>query len=103
MTYTSPATIMIRPAYADDHSALVRLAAVDSAHVPSEPLLLAEVDDQLRAALSLVDGSVIADPFFPSRDVVELLRTHAAAVGPDRARRRGRRQLRRFRLQLAST
>jgi hypothetical protein len=103
MTHASPATIMIRPAYADDHSALHRLAAVDSAHVPAQPLLLAEVDDQLRAALSLVDGSVIADPFFPTRDVVELLRTHAAAVGPGRARRGARRQVRRFRPHLASS
>jgi hypothetical protein len=102
MTKTSHATIMIRPAYADDRSALARLAAVDSAEVPTEPLLLAEVDEQLRAALSVTDGSVIADPFFPTRDLIELLRTRAAAVDPRRATRRNRRQVRRFRPHLAS-
>ena len=102
MTNTSHATIVIRPAYADDRSSLIRLAAVDSATVPSEPLLLAEVDEQLRAALSVSDGSVIADPFFPTRDLIELLRTHAVAVDPRRRTRRTRRQARRFRPNFAS-
>jgi len=41
-------------------------------------VLLAEVDGELRVALSLADGSQIADPFFPSLHLVELLRTHAS-------------------------
>jgi hypothetical protein len=83
-----PASITIRPAYADDHSPVARLAALDSAEIPSAPILLAEVDGQLRAALSLDDGAVIADPFFPSVHLVELLRSHAAATTPAPARRR---------------
>ena len=78
---TAPlATITIRPAYGDDERALRRLAALDSApQVPPAPLLIAEVDDELRAAMSLQDGSVIADPFHPTLDLVALLRTHGAA------------------------
>jgi hypothetical protein len=73
------AQIMIRPAYADDYDALARLAALDSADgVPPRPLLLAEVDGTLRAALSLRDGSAIADPFFPTARLVTVLRAHAA-------------------------
>ena len=73
-------TITIRPAYADDERALARLAVLDSADaVPTRPLLLAEVDGELRAALSLSDGAVVADPFSPTLDLIELLRTHAAA------------------------
>jgi hypothetical protein len=95
---TTP-TITIRPNYADDEVALIRLAALDSSPaVPAGPLLLAEIDGEIRAALSLGDGSVIADPFHATADVVELLRVHAArfvhtSTGErrrDRARRRRR-------------
>jgi hypothetical protein len=73
--------ITIRPAYGDDELALARLAALDSAEqVPPAPLLIAEVDSQLRAALSMRDGSVIADPFFRTVHLLTLLRAHAAAV-----------------------
>jgi hypothetical protein len=74
-------SITVRPAYADDRVALERLAALDSAEfAPAAPLLLAEVDGQLRAALSLEDGTVIADPFHPSLALIDLLRTHALAI-----------------------
>ncbi|HTU96335.1 MAG TPA: hypothetical protein VMF14_10885 [Solirubrobacteraceae bacterium] len=91
--------ITIRPGYADDHTALVRLAALDSAAVPAEPLLVAEVDGELSAALSVADGASIADPFRPTGDIVALLRAHAAAATPaPRTRRRALRP----RLSLAS-
>jgi hypothetical protein len=83
-----PASITIRPAYADDQLSIARLAVLDSAETPSAPILLAEVDGELRAALSLDDGAVIADPFFPSVHLIELLRSHAAATTPTPARRR---------------
>ncbi|MGI8430574.1 MAG: hypothetical protein ACR2OB_15020 [Solirubrobacteraceae bacterium] len=87
-----PITITIRSAYPDDELSLARLAILDSApHPPPAPLLLAEIDGQLRAALSLDDGSTIADPFFASTDILTLLRTHAASrtatVGRARTRR----------------
>jgi hypothetical protein len=84
---TSP-TITIRPAYADDELALTRLAVLDSATLPAEPLLLAEVDGELRVAMSLGDGSVIADPFFRTTQLVALVRKHAAAVDAGLPRRR---------------
>ncbi len=77
----SPQEITIRPAYGDDELALARLAALDSAErVPPAPLLIAEVDSQLRVALSMRDGSAIADPFFRTVHLVKLLRAHAAAI-----------------------
>jgi hypothetical protein len=85
--------ILIRPGYADDELALLRLAALDSATgPPPAPLLVAEVDGALSAALSLSDGSCIADPFRPTAQIVALLRAHAAASTP--APRRRRRALR---------
>jgi hypothetical protein len=94
---TTP-TLTIRPAYADDHTALERLAVLDSAErVPPWPLMLAEVDGAPRAALSLQDGTVIADPFSPTADLIVLLRSHAASTA--KAATRGRRR-RHFRLGL---
>ena len=83
---TFNSSITIRPGYGDDELAVIRLAALDSAEVPSAPLLLAEVDGEVRAALSLGDGSVIADPFFPTLHLLDLMRAHVAGAQP-RARR----------------
>ena len=81
--------ITIRPGYADDHLTLARLAALDSALIPAEPLLVAEMNGEMSAALSLRDGTSIADPFRPTADIVALLRAHAAAATPaPRTRRR---------------
>ena len=81
-------SITIRPAYGDDHEALVRLAALDSAdQVPSRPILLAEVDGEVRAAMSLRDRSAIADPFHPTVHLVELLQAHADAAERSHERR----------------
>jgi hypothetical protein len=88
MLQVGPAAIMIRPGYGDDHSSLGVLAALDSSEIPPSPVLLAEVDGHLRAALSLRDGSVIADPFFPTVHLVELLKSYAAASSPAPPRRR---------------
>jgi alkylhydroperoxidase family enzyme len=91
-----PATapITIRPAYADDQPALARLAALDSAELPPSPVLIAEVDGELRAALAVADEVVIADPFFPTVHLAQLLRAHATATAPARGRRRYRYRLR---------
>ncbi len=96
MTTTSSLTnpITIRLATPDDQLLLYRLAALDSApSLPAGRLLLAEVDGELRAALSLDDGSVIADPFHFTLHIVELLRTHAAAADERRERLRPRLRL----------
>lgn len=74
MSNRHPTEILIRRAYADDALALVRLAALDSADAaPQAPLVVAELDGELAVALSLADGSVIADPFRPTAAIVQLL------------------------------
>ena len=60
-----------------DHKPLARLAELDSSTPPAQPVLLAEVDGQLRAALALTDGTVVADPFHPTADLIDLLRARA--------------------------
>jgi hypothetical protein len=85
--------ITIRPAHVGDDLALAELVLLDSAeHTPPAPLLIGEVEGRARAALSLADGSAVADPFFPTSELIELMRAHAARVAP---RRRSLRRLRR--------
>jgi hypothetical protein len=62
--------------------------------MPAQPILVAEVDGELRAALSMVDGAVIADPFHRTAPLVELLAARAVQLpgaGARRPRRAGNR------------
>jgi hypothetical protein len=63
-----------------DARALARLAGLDSSPVPPEPVLVAEVGGELRAAYSLRDGSAVADPFSPTAHLLALLGTRAAQL-----------------------
>jgi hypothetical protein len=80
--------VTIRYAFPDDESPLRRLAVLDSAVTPPAPLLVAEVEGQLRAALSLATGETIADPFHPSTALTELLRARAQQLTRERPRSR---------------
>ena len=80
MTNVISPTISIRAATTGDGPALARLAALDSAPVPFGPVLLAEVDGQPKAALSVTEDRVIGDPFARTVELVELLRIHARAT-----------------------
>ena len=66
--------VLTRRANAADEPALGDLAALDSAVPLVGEVLVAIVDGELWAAIGLGDGRVIADPFRPSREVVDLLR-----------------------------
>ena len=66
--------LTIRFATDEDEGAVHRLAALDSARVPRGLLALAEERGELRAALSLTDGSAIADPFHRTAHLVAALR-----------------------------
>jgi len=77
MTNTS---LTIRRATEADAFAIRRLAAIDSAYPPTGDVLLAEMGDELWAALSIDTGAAVADPFRPSGDLVELLRFRAGRI-----------------------
>jgi hypothetical protein len=66
-------TIVIRLATHADNRTLSNLAALDSRHPLAGPAMLAELDGVVRAALDLSDGSVAADPFVRTAEVIELL------------------------------
>jgi hypothetical protein len=78
MTVTSPTALVVRPASDVDAPDLRRLAALDSARPLTGEILLAFAGGDLRAALALETGRTIADPFYPSAHLVEVLRTAAA-------------------------
>ena len=80
-------SIAIRRSRERDRPAVERLAALDSASPPRGEVLLAEVDGEPWAALSLDDGHAVADPFRRSASIVSLLRARASTGEP---RRRGR-------------
>jgi hypothetical protein len=82
---TSP--LVLRPATSVDSAALERLAELDSARPLTGEIVLAYAGGDVRAALSLETGRAVADPFYPSGELVQLLR---AASGNGRARRRRR-------------
>ena len=73
--------ILIRQSQWHDATALRRLADLDSRSLPSGAFLLAEVSDELVAAVPL-DGNdeSISDPFKPTADIVELLELHACQL-----------------------
>jgi hypothetical protein len=87
-------TLTIRRADASDTGALARLAALDSAYPPTGEAVLAEVGGELWAAVEIGSGAVIADPFRPSGEIVDLLRLQVSLAG--RAERPERRVLARL-------
>ncbi len=72
--------VTIRSAFPDDEAGLARLAVLDSAASLRPPMLVAEVDGELRAALSLANGAMIADPFRPTAALLDLLAARAAQL-----------------------
>jgi hypothetical protein len=92
--FDSTETLTIRPAAAADAEALRRLAQLDSAPTPAPaPMLIAEVADELRAAMPLYGGRPLADPFHPTAELVALLTERTRQIAPPR--RRPTRRLRR--------
>jgi hypothetical protein len=75
----SPVTrVTLRYAAAADSPRLRELAELDSAVAPGGPMLVAEIDGRVRAALPLDGGAPIADPFHRGTELIELLRVRAA-------------------------
>jgi len=73
--------LTIRFAYPDDESALHDLAALDSQPLPRGPLLVAEVEGELWAAVSTVGPRrAIANPFRHTAALVALLGERADSL-----------------------
>lgn len=72
--------VTLRLATSADRASIARLAELDERTPPAEPVLLALVTARAVAALSLRDGRVIADPFAPTAELIELMRLRAAQL-----------------------
>jgi hypothetical protein len=73
-------TVLIRAARGSDGDALDRLAALDSARIPTGELIVAEADGALVAAHAPATGATIADPFRRTAEVVELLQLRGSML-----------------------
>lgn len=80
VTHIDSAEITIRTARAEDRTDLARVAARDTHELPEGKLLVAKVGSDVRAAISLEDGTIIADPFHRTAELVAMLKIRVAAV-----------------------
>jgi len=70
----------IRRATESDEAALRGLAELDSRTPLSGPALIGEIDGAPAAAVSLIDGRVIADPFQQTAVLTQILRMRYSAM-----------------------
>ncbi len=69
--------ITIRRSTPEDCAAVLQLAALDDRRAPRGDAILGFEGDELRAALELDSGAVVADPFYPTERLVRLLQVAA--------------------------
>jgi len=67
-------SVTVRPYLPPDRRPLERLALIDDRRVPAQPVVVAEVDGTLMAAVSKRTGEAVADPFEPTAHLVAMLR-----------------------------
>ncbi len=65
--------LVLRRSASWDAGALARLAQLDGAPTPTGAMLVAELSDEIVAAVPFDGGRAIADPFLPTAAIVELL------------------------------
>jgi hypothetical protein len=76
--------IVIRNAGPEDEAALAVLALLDGGGIrPDGRIVVAEAGGRLRAAVGS-NGAAISDPFYPSAELVSMLRVPAESVDGDR-------------------
>ncbi len=91
---SAKAAAAVRFVHPDEAGRLRHLAQLDDAPELAGEILVATIDGDVVAALSLDDGRVVANPFVLTSDAVELLRRSATALTGRRHRRRWRSALR---------
>lgn len=79
--------IVIRSATAADADALAVLGVIDGGtRLPDGDVMVAEVGGRMRAAVGS-NGVAISDPFWPSADLVDMLRVQLKPQKPRRSAR----------------
>ncbi len=75
--------LVLRPARDSDAQALERLAQLDEAKPLTGESVVAEVGGEIHAAVQIGDRVVIADPFRPTAELVDLLDAVAVRLRDD--------------------
>jgi hypothetical protein len=75
--------LVLRLCTVADDAALERLAILETRPAPAGRYVVAEVDGDVVAAISLVSGAVLADPFRPTAELLPLLGMRAAQLAPE--------------------
>jgi hypothetical protein len=91
-----PDSITIRATAPEDEDALRRLAQRDTRAVPDGELLIALVNGEPRAAVSLASGEAIADPFHHTAELVRMLMVRRSHLRGEARRPRQRAAMPRF-------
>jgi hypothetical protein len=80
--------ILIRSARNADEQAIAVLGVLDGGKtLPAGHVMVAEVDGRIRAAVGS-NGGAISDPFWPSAELVSMLRVHVDSGPTTRLARR---------------
>src|SRR3954451_10865052 len=88
--------IVIRSARTADEQAIAVLGVLDGGHyMPKGNVTVAEVDGRIRAAVGS-NGAAISDPFWPSAELVSMLRVHTDRESATRTARFVRRPVMRL-------
>jgi len=82
--------VTIREAQAADRRVLSALAELSERRVPAGPVLVAEVESSVVAALPLQGGPLLTDLRRPTRDVAQLLELRSSQIRSAQARPAGR-------------
>ncbi len=76
--------VTVRLADREDARALRRLAELDSAIAPIGPVVVAQSEGEILAAVPVAGGPAIADPFRRTAALVEMLELRAGQLRPQR-------------------
>jgi hypothetical protein len=84
----------VRVAREADEPTLAWLGALAGQPAPRRPALIGHIDGMPAAAMSLLDGRVVEDPYCPAHGLAAHLRLHRSGWRPRRCRDAVRKQLR---------
>jgi hypothetical protein len=86
-------SVVVRLAGPGDRAAIRRLEQLEGRRLPPEPALVAEAAGRVLAARSLATRALVADPWRPTAELVELLDLRSLHLRGELQRRRGPRAL----------
>jgi hypothetical protein len=72
----NPSAFLVRPVRDADEPTIAWLSTLSGRAVLRRPALIGHIDGMPAAAISLLDGAVVADPFRPTGELVSHLRLH---------------------------